>query len=303
MSWNGSSRGSLMVLIYVLVALSARADDATRQRDEQAIRTTAKAYMAALANGDPKAISEYWTTDGDFIDDLGNAHPASELAAEVKPTAGQGPQAGAKVAPSRIRFLTDDVAIEDGESDVESPDAKAAPSVRGHFHAVWVKQSGRWRLASLCEIPIGSAADPRLADLGWMVGDWTAESGGARLEVHLQWNATGTFLLRDSKAVADGKVVLRGSQRIGWDPLTRKLKSWGFDSDGGYDEATWTNEGNSWVGQSTGVLPDGRQSSATTVITFDGKDSYVRKVLAGRIQGEPLPDQEVRFTRQASVQR
>ena len=136
-----------------------------------------------------------------------------------------------------------------------------------------------------------------------MVGAWTADSGGAKLEVNVQWNATGTFLLRDIKVIDDGKVVLRGSQRIGWDPLTRKLKSWSFDSDGGYDEATWTKDGDSWVGQATGVLPDGRQSSATTVITFDGKDSYARQVLAGRVQGEPTPDQEVRFTRQANPQR
>jgi len=47
------------------------------------------------------------------------------------------------------------------------------------------------------------------------------------------------------------------------------------------------------------VLSDGRQSSATTVITFDGKDIFTRKVLAGRVEGEPTPDQEVRFTRRA----
>lgn len=304
MCWRSLSCGGLMVLASVLVALPVAADNVgAREQDEQAIRTTAKAYLAALEKGDAKALAEYWTTDGDYIDDLGNAHPASELAAEAEPTAGQGPRPKMKVTASKIRFLTDDVAIEDGASEVELPDAKGAPIVRGHFHAVWVKQTGRWRLASLCEIPIESAVDPRLSDLGWMVGSWTADRGGARLEVNVQWNATETFLLRDIKAIDDGKVVFRGSQRMGWDPLTGKLKSWSFDSDGGYDEATWTKDGDSWVGQATGVLPDGRQSSATTVITFDGKDSYVRQVLAGRVQGEPTPDQEVRFTRQANPQR
>jgi uncharacterized protein (TIGR02246 family) len=304
MSWNGSPLGSLIVLACVLVALPARADDAaTRERDEQAIRATAKAYMAALAKGDAKAISEYWTTDADFIDDLGNAHPASELAADVRPTTGKGAKDGAKVAPSRIRFLTDDVAIEDGASDGESPDAKGAANARGHFHAVWVKQKDRWRLASLCEIPIEETTEQRIADLGWMVGTWIAESGHSRLEVSVQWNATQTYLLRDIKAIDDGKVGLRGSGRIGWDPLTRNLKSWSFDSKGGYDKTTWTKNGNSWVGQASGVLADGRQTSATTVITHDGNDSYTRKVLAGRIQGEPIPDQEVRFTRQAASPR
>jgi hypothetical protein len=183
------------------------------------------------------------------------------------------------------------------------PNAKGAPPVSGHFHAIWVKQDGRWRLASLCEIPIASPADPSLSELGWMVGTWTADSDGAKLEVTVQWNSTGTFLLRDMKAILDGKVGLRGSQRIGWDPLTRKLKSWSFDSDGGHGEATWVKNGDSWVGQATGVLSDGRQSSATTVITFDGKDSFTRKVLAGRVQGEPTPDQEVRYTRRTNPER
>ncbi len=300
MCWRSLSCGGLMVLACVLLAVPVLAEDtAERERDEQAIRTTAKAYMAALAKGNAKAIAEFWTTDGDYIDDQGIAHPASELATEAEPAAGQGPQPKMKVTASKIRFLTDDVAVEDGASEIEAPDSKGAPSVRGHFHAVWVKQTDRWRLASLCEIPVGAPAEQRLADLGWMVGAWIAASGDTRLEVNVQWNATGTFLLRDIKAIDGGKVVLRGSGRIGWDPLTRKLKSWGFDSDGGYDEATWTKDGNSWVGQGTGVLPDGRQSSATTVITFDGQDSYVRQVLAGRVQGERIPDQEVRFTRQA----
>jgi len=297
---SSRSRGGLMVLVTALVALPASAEDAgARKQDEQAIRATAKAYLATLAKGDPKALAEYWTADGYFIDELGNAKPASELAAEAKQTIGQGPKPESKATVSKIHFLTADVAIEDGTSEVALPDAKGVLPVRGHFHATWVKQDRRWRLASLCEIPIASPADQRLADLDWMVGTWTADSGGVTLEVIVQWNATGTFLLRDMKAIDDGKVVLRGSQRIGWDPLTRKLKSWSFDSDGGYGEATWTRDGDSWVGQATDVLSDGRQSSATTVITFDGKDIFTRKVLAGRVEGEPTPDQEVRFTRRA----
>jgi hypothetical protein len=130
-----------------------------------------------------------------------------------------------------------------------------------------------------------------------MVGTWAAESGGDKVEVTVQWNATGTFLLRDMKAIHDGQVTHRGSQRFGWDPLTRKIRSWSFDSDGGYGEATWTKDGQSWVGQATGVLPDGRQTSATTVITLDGKDSFTRKVLNARVEEEPTPDQEVRYAR------
>ena len=300
MCWRRISFGGLIVLASVFVLVPASAEDAAaRKQDEQAIRTTARAYRSALAKGDSKALAEFWTTDGDFVDELGDAHPASELVADAEQTSGEGPQPEIKVTASKIRFITSDVAIEDGASEVVLPNAKGAPPLSGHFHAVWVRQDGRWRLASLCEIPIASPADSHLSELGWMVGTWTANSDGAKLELTVQWNATGTFLLRDMKAIREDKVVLRGSQRIGWDPLTRKLKSWSFDSDGGFGEAAWTKDGDSWVGQATGVLPDGRQSSATTIITFDGKDSFTRKVMAGRVQGESTPDQEVRYTRRS----
>ena len=34
-----------------------------------------------------------------------------------------------------------------------------------------------------------------------------------------------------------------------------------------------------------------------TVMTFDGKDHYTRKVLDARIDNESIPDQEVSFVR------
>ena len=144
----------------------------------------------------------------------------------MEQTGGEGPRPETKVTASKIRFLGPDMAIEDGASEVVLPDAKGAPPVRGHFHAVWVKQDGHWRLTSLCEVPIGSAAESRLSDLDWMVGTWTADSDGTKLKMTVQWNVTNTFLLHDMKATRDGKVVLRSSQRIGRDPVARKLKSW-----------------------------------------------------------------------------
>lgn len=293
-----------IALFFLLAVPSFGAEHAgARKQDEQNIRATAKAYREALAKGDAKAIAEFWTADGDFVDDLGTVHSAKELATEVEQPASRGSQPEVKVTASTIRFLTPDVAIEDGASETGLPDANEPSAARGHFHATWVKQDGRWRLASLCEIPNASAAEPSLADLGWMVGRWTADSNDATLDVNIQWNVAGTFLLRDTKVIRDGKVFLRGSQRIGWDPLTRRIKSWNFDSDGGYGEAIWSKDGDSWVGQGTGVLSDGRQSSATTVITFDGKNNYTRKVLAGRVQGESTPDQELKFTRRADDER
>ena len=94
---------------------------------------------------------------------------------------------------------------------------------------------------------------------------------------------------------------MRGTQRVGADPLQRQLKSWSFDSDGGHTEAVWTKDGDSWVEQASGVLPDGRTATSTVVITRDGANSYTRKTLAARVAGQPIADQELRFTRQTGA--
>ncbi len=261
----------------------------------------AKEYLSALARGDAQAVAACWTADGEFIDAEGNAHPAKDLAGETQPPVDGDGHPEIKVTSSKIRFVTPDVAIEDGSSEVVWPDVQHDPPVGGHFHATWVKQQGRWRLASLCEfadaVPVAS-----LAELEWLVGTWTATSADATLESTVRWNDAGTFLLRETTVAKDGRVAMRGLQQIGLDPVTGELKSWGLDSHGGHTEAVWTRSGDAWVEQGHGALPDGRTALATAVITFDGQDRYVQKLLAARIDGEPVADQEITFTRLGDAQ-
>ena len=99
--------------------------------------------------------------------------------------------------------------------------------------------TGGWRACAR-----RTASPPaQLGDLDWLIGKWSAATADTRLTVNGRWNSTKTFLLRDLEVERDGKVVFRGSQRIGWDPVARTLRSWTFDSDGGYGGGTWTRGG------------------------------------------------------------
>ena len=247
----------------------------------------------------PRRWPNFRAPDADFVDELGSSLPATELVAEAAQSAASGNRPEVKLTGSTIRFLTDDVALEDGTSEVANPQSKAAPPSRGRFAAIWVKLDGKWRLASLRKARVVSPSTrAQLGELDWMTGQWSAKSGDATLEISANWNSTGTFLLREMKAVHNGEVVFRAAQRIGWDPLAHKIKSWIFDSDGGYGEGTWTKDGDSWVIHTTGVLADGRQMSTTNLVTYDGKDGLDWKAVAGRVHGEPVPDRDLHFTRQ-----
>ncbi len=285
--------GSLLVAALAAAAGAAAAQDpepaaiadTARKQDMQAIRTAAADYKAALDRGDGAALAALWTPDGDIIDEQGRVLNGRETVGRiVKPTDGS-PPLQFKIAETSLRFVTADVAIEDGTVEIMLPGVPVG--LKGRFSATWTRQDGGWKLAGLRESRIDGGQALTLPDLDWMVGDWivldeggTGQRGVDRpaIEVTVRWNPTRTFLLRDMKISPAGgaegaeTLAMHVTQRIGWDPLSRQIRSWVFSSDGGHGEAVWSRDGQSWVARATSVLPDGTQTSSLNIYTYDGKD-------------------------------
>ena len=57
-----------------------------------------------------------------------------------------------------------------------------------------------------------------------------------------------------------------GMQIIGWDPAAKTIRSWTFDSNGTFAEATWEQKGDRWFLRNRGVLPDGRPATMINVM-------------------------------------
>lgn len=284
-------------------AACVRADD-SHARSEQEIRATAKQYVEALARGDGDTLRAIWLPDGDVVDEFGNATPASEIidrevAAHKNGTHADGAHRHMKLLDSKIRFLTAGVAIEDGSVEVSSGDR---PAERGRFTAVWLRDAGRWRLATLREARASSRPAEEFAALDAMVGQWVGQTGKARFDLFAQWNAKHTFLERELKVTHDGQVILDGRQRIGIDPLDGKVKSWMHDSDGGHGEGVWTRHGDAWIVHAVGVSPDGRRTASTNVYTLDGPDEMTWKSTGGFADGQELPGFEIKLKRAPGVQ-
>ena len=89
-----------------------------------------------------------------------------------------------------------------------------------------------------------------------------------------------------------GKASTTGTQRIGWDPRQKQIRSWVFDSDGGFSEGFISRDGERWVMKSTGVLKDGRTASATNVLTRVNRDTMKWTSVDRTLGAEVLPDAE-----------
>ena len=80
------------------------------------------------------------------------------------------------------------------------------------------------------------------------------------------------------------------TQVIGWDPALQQVRSWTFDSDGGFGSELWTKDGKRWVLEATGMRRDGGRTQATNVLIPAGTDSFTWQSVARRVAGARLPD-------------
>ncbi|NIL96675.1 MAG: DUF4440 domain-containing protein, partial [Planctomycetales bacterium] len=162
--------GSLWI---VLAPWGVTAEQASQPRegDVAAIRRAGQEYVAALRRGDAEALAAHWVPGGMYMDATDRSFDARAL---IQQQFGSDPPQGVVRsvevdANSSIRFVTADVAIEEGTAR----DANGTDAGRGRFTAVWVKKGPRWLLESLREWqPKSSSPKSSLEALAWMLGKW-----------------------------------------------------------------------------------------------------------------------------------
>ena len=166
-------------------------------------------------------------------------------------------------------------------------------------------------LTALCAVSVvlttslGRAAESPptnpLEELAWTAGQWTDEAGADRVRVTCGWSKNERFLLRQFSVEEACEVLLVGTQVIGWDPEAGAIRSWTFDSEGGFGEGRWTRDGERWLSKSSFTLSTGEKASATNVLTRTGEDTATWASINREIDGRLQPNQaEVTVVRVSS---
>lgn len=142
-----------------------------------------------------------------------------------------------------------------------------------------------------------------LEELDWMVGEWLDEGEAAKIVTTCSWMKNRKFLTRSFKVVMDEKTTLEVTQMVGWDPITGQIRSWTFDSEGGFGQGRWIKDGNRWLVKVSFVLADGARASALNVYTHVDADTIRWQSTNREIAGELQPNiPEVTVIRQKSQQ-
>ncbi len=137
-----------------------------------------------------------------------------------------------------------------------------------------------------------AVSESPLMTLDWLEGSWAGAIGEGRIEFDCRFTQNNAFLVRSFRVLQASDVRMSGMQVVAWDPQRESLRSWTFDSDGGFGEEHWSQTGDRYAIRSKYVLPDGGSGAALNAMSFIDADTFAWKAMHREIDGELLPDGE-----------
>jgi uncharacterized protein (TIGR02246 family) len=268
-------------------------------KEAEAIQKLANAFVKAFESSDAKAVAACWVEDGTYTDQAGRqltGRDAIEKAFTEFFTTNKGLKVG--INSESLRFITPDVAVEEGVTEVFPADG-GLPS-RARFSNIHVKKNGQWLLSSVKDSTYTPPSNyEQLRALEWAIGEWASEnSAGAVEHISLSWTETRNFIIgsfsTSVKNVSVGSIKLW----IGWDPVAKRIRSWSFDDSGAFGEGAWSKEGDKWVIKSSMVLQDGKKASSSMIVGTAEGDTITLEAKDRMIDGNALPGaKEVKLKR------
>jgi uncharacterized protein (TIGR02246 family) len=298
-----SLRLGLAQLLALAIAATASAQQprpaapAGLTADEQQVRQGVVAFVQQYNAHKADALAALFAADARMIFRDGTEVNGREgIKQSFEEAFKEGPKSAVSVVVDSIRFLTPDVAVEEGTTSM-FPDGDTL-TAKSRYTVVHLKKDGRWLMQSVRVVEEQSlSAYGELQPLEWLIGEWIDEGRTETVHTKFRWDDNKSFLLEEFQVVREGSVVLKGTQRIGWDPQAKQIRSWTFDSAGGFGEATWTQADGSWICKARAVTADGTSASATRSLIRSTPDRVIW-VATERIAGdEQLPTLAVTLVR------
>ena len=283
---------SFIAIVLAAVSTVWSSDPTPDSSQKAAVHKVIAAVEECFNRGDAKGLAALWTTDGDFVGPSGERIAGSKnVEAVFQEFFTAHKNCKLRLGVVNVRLVTADVASVDAIAAMTPAPDDLAGEPRSTI--LLVLRDGRWRIDGIREA-VGAAPSHygQLKELGWMVGDWaSAANSASALSVHstCDWTANGSYLIRKfTIRRKDG--VAGGTEVIGWDPRDHRIRSWIFESDGGFGESEWTRNAHGWTIKYKGVLADGSDVSATQTLVHVEADTLTLESTDRTTNGQKRPD-------------
>ena len=298
---------SWLVQVFALAIVGvAFCSVAAAQDDKVAaeIRAIDEKLVKAFNTGKAAELAGMFAEQGELIDEEGTHYVGRKELTELFTEFGKKfPGAQLALEIESIRAIGPNLAIEEGTRYIEAVAKETPTRATLRYTAVLTKIDGAWQIASLREFTADPEPTPNdhLQSLAWVVGEWVNEGTDGAVRITYKWSEDQNFLLGEYQVTLAGQESMKSHQRIGWDPLTGKVRSWLFDADGGFAEGAWTAVEDGWVIKSESINPDATTGSATLTVTPKDKDHFTLKGTERIVGDLREPDFEFQIARRPPV--
>jgi len=282
-------------VLVLLLAPAARAEAPKKNAEEEkALKARLQQFIEAFNKGDAVALAAFWTEDGDYVDQVGRQRKGRKAIEETYRklfAAKKGAKLGITVIS--LKFVKPECAVEDGITEVFPADG--GPPSTARYTLVHVKQGGKWLVDSVREMVAAPPSNhEHLEDLDWLVGEWAQDTDKPEAaKVAYSWSQNQNFLVASFGTTLKDVPVGGGVQWIGWDPAGKHVRSWSFDSTGGFSEGAWSREGDRWTVTTTATLREGQKVSSTNIVTKVDDDHFTWQSVKRSMDGKEMPDSPV----------
>jgi len=289
MKWHLGVGIRLLLIPFILICTACYGQNP--ENEETAIRQQVKSYVEAFNRHDAGALVDYWTEDAIWRNPVTGSFMQGREAIKEEFTTLFDEKKDIKVALKidSIDFLENNKALEKGTATITRP---GEPSKESSYKVTYVKTNGEWLIQSVSEFDFAEAPThfEQLKELEWLIGDWIDEDEDVKIETSSSWDKHKNFITQTFSITVQDQLEIEGRQVIAWDADKEKIRSWVFDSDGGFGEGSWLKKGDSWVVETAQTLADGSRASSINIYTKVDDNSYTWESTGREVDGEMLPN-------------
>lgn len=289
----------LVVGVHFLTAQDQTARGKDREADKAAIEKLVKDQIQAFNNRDAAAIAAKWTADGEYIrndndrvqgqDAIQKGYADFFKTLKGKPTV--------EVQVDNLHFPSADTAVSEVTLRMKNEQGDVIAS--NWRNTLAVRENGVWKVAMVQEWDRDNSLDDSLKDLDWLIGTWRMDDKNREVTTTYEWDENKTFIRGKYTVKQGGKVVESGMQMFGKDNAEGGIRSWVFQSDGGFGDGFWTRDGKKWTVDFDGATADGKKLAANVIYQRLDANTFTWQSVQQTVDGQPIADsQPIKVTKQ-----
>jgi uncharacterized protein (TIGR02246 family) len=282
-----------------MIAQDKTSKGADREADKQAIDSLIKANVQAFNNRDAAAIAANWTAEGEYVRNNGEAVRGR---AEIQK--GYAEFFKTLKGKTTLEVQTDDLRFPSADSAVSQVTLRLKNDQGELVGSSWrdttlVREGGKWMVATVHEWDRDNGQDDSVKDLEWLIGTWNMAANDRTVTTTYEWDDNKVFI-RGKYSIKEGaKVVESGTQMLGKDNADGAIRSWVFQSDGGFGGGLWSRDGKKWTVDFYGVTPDGKKLTATVIYVRVDANTFTWQSVNQEVNDQPIADaQPIKVTKQ-----